>query len=129
MGRPREFDERQVLLKATELFGQRGYDAVTVDVMLKYLGVSRASFYKLYGSKQRLCQLALESACERAEQGGSEADAVARDRDLVVVALLELAPLNEDLRRISLRAFRLCFADDAESLGRHLLNRADRPRN
>ncbi|WP_309133075.1 helix-turn-helix domain-containing protein [Brevibacterium sp.] len=123
MGRPRGFDENQVLLGAAELFGERGFDAVSVDTVLASLGLSRASFYKIYGSKHRLFQMALENVCHRAEVGQVDD----RAKDLVVVALLELAPISRDHRDLALRAVELCFHSDARCIGEHLVSRAVRP--
>lgn len=123
MGRPREFDEGEVLRRATALFGCRGFDAVSVDMLLAALGMNRASFYKLHGSKHGLARAALEQVCERARGG----DVDEESRDLVVVALVELAGLSEDMRHLVARATELCFASDPALIGQHLLVRANRP--
>ncbi|QMS57092.1 TetR/AcrR family transcriptional regulator [Kocuria varians] len=116
------FDETQVLRRATALLGQRGFDAVSVDVVLGALKLNRASFYKLYGSKYGLARAALEQVCDRARAGDVDQDSM----DLVVVALLELAPVSDDMRKIASQAFDLCFASDPGRLGQHLLDRANR---
>ncbi|VXB41804.1 TetR/AcrR family transcriptional regulator [Citricoccus sp. K5] len=123
MGRPRGFDEDEVLRSATTLFGRRGFDAVSVDTMLAALGLSRASFYKLHGSKHGLMRAALEQVCQRAQDGDVDDDS----RDLVVVALLELAHVSEGMKRLTSRAVELCFANDPHMIGQHLLARANRP--
>ena len=122
MGRPREFDESEVLRRATTLFGRRGYDAVSVDTTLGALALNRASFYKLYGSKHGLLRAALEQVCQRAQTGDVDQDS----KDLVVVSLLELAPANDDMRHLATRAADLCFASDPTLIGQHLLARANR---
>lgn len=122
MGRPREFDETEVLRRATTLFGQRGFDAVSVDVALGALGLNRASFYKLHGSKHGLVRAALRQVCQRAQAGDIDQDS----KDLVVVSLLELAPANDDMRALVNRAVELCFASDPHGIGQHLLDRANR---
>lgn len=122
MGRPREFDETEVLRRATSLFGHRGFDAVSVDTLLGELGMNRASFYKLFGSKHGLVRAALEQVCERARGGDVEQDS----KDLVAVCLVELAPVNQDMRSLTSRAVDLCFANDPTLIGQHLLARANR---
>lgn len=123
MGRPREFDENQVLIGATELFGKQGFDAVSVDTMLASLGLNRASFYKIYGSKHGLFRMALEDVCHRAKEGHIDDSS----KDLIVVALAELAPTSRDLRDLTLRATKAVFNDDASAIGEHLVSRASRP--
>lgn len=116
MGRPRGFDETDLVRAATALFGQRGYDALAVDVLIAELGVSRASLYKIYGSKQGLFRAALQDVVDR----GARDEAA---QDLVLVAALELAPTDEAVRRLSARALTTCFADDPTAVGSRLLTR------
>ncbi|WP_130865261.1 TetR/AcrR family transcriptional regulator [Acidipropionibacterium timonense] len=122
MGRPPGFTVDEVRRGATDLFGSRGFEAVSVDVLIKELGMSRASFYKIFGSKQRLLAQALEDVCERATR--DDVDDAARD--LVLVSLLEVAPTDPQIRELCTRARALCFADDPRALGEHLLHRIDR---
>lgn len=122
MGRPREFDESDVLRRATTLFGQRGFDAVSVDAVLSAVGLNRASFYKLYGSKHGLVQAALRQVCERARVGDIDQDS----KDLVVVSLLELAPVNDVMAQLAATAFEVCFDANPTLIGQHLLARANR---
>lgn len=122
MGRPREFDESDVLRRATTLFGQRGFDAVSVDAVLSELGLNRASFYKLYASKHGLIRAALDQVCERARVGDVDQDSM----DLVVVSLLELAPVDDVMARRTATAVELCFDANPTLIGQHLLARANR---
>lgn len=124
MGRPRGFDETEVLHRAVTLFGQHGFNAVSVDTALRALGLNRASFYKLYGSKHGLMRAALEQVCHRAQAGDIDQDS----RDLVLVSLLELAPIDDDMRNLTGRAVDLCFASNPSHIGQHLLDRANRTR-
>lgn len=123
MGRPREFDETEVLRRATALFGAQGFDAVSVDMVVKALGMNRASFYKLHGSKHGLARAALEQVCERARHG----DVPGECKDFVVVALAELSRSSDEMRALAARAVELCFGNDPALLGQHLLDRANRP--
>ena len=43
-----------LLLSATELFLERGYDAVSLDDIVHHAGGSKASIYKYFGSKEGL---------------------------------------------------------------------------
>lgn len=122
MGRPREFDEKTVLDGAIRLFGARGFDSVPVDTALKEIGLNRASFYKIFGSKHGLCRSALETVVEETTQAVSDEEM----RDFLLVVLVELAPTDQRLYDLSLRAAGRLFGDDSESLGDHVLSRARR---
>ena len=120
MGRPREFDEDQVIRKAIALFGERGFNAPPVDAILSSLGINRSSFYKLFGSKHGLLHAALEAVCQEAKAGEVTEDA----KNLVVVTLVEVAPTSHEMRGLILDASVLFFGKDNAALGEHLLNRA-----
>ena len=120
MGRPREFDEDQVIRKAIALFGERGFNAPPVDAILSSLGINRSSFYKLFGSKHGLLHAALEAVCQEANAGEVTEDA----KNLVVVTLVEVAPTSHEMRGLILDASVLCFGKDNAALGEQLLNRA-----
>ena len=53
-GRPRSFDERQALEKATKVFRSKGYDGVTVDDLVAGMGVGRPSLYAVFGDKRTI---------------------------------------------------------------------------
>ncbi|RZS89511.1 TetR family transcriptional regulator [Motilibacter rhizosphaerae] len=98
MGRPRGFDEADVLAAAAAAFGRRGYEATSVDDLVTATGLHRGSLYKAFASKRGLflavlarhVEEVLPAALERARDG---ADLVGGDvLDLVLVAALEAAP-------------------------------------
>ena len=121
MGRPRKFNEKEVLAGAIALFGTSGFAAVSVDDVVNQLGLNRSSFYNLFGSKHGLFRAAAETVCAEAV-AGRVSDAA---KDFVVVALVEVAPVSKDLRQLIQRAYELCFTGP-ESLGQHVLARAQR---
>ncbi len=53
-GRPRSFDERQALEKATQVFWSKGYDGVTIDDLVAGMGVGRPSLYAVFGDKRTI---------------------------------------------------------------------------
>ncbi len=53
-GRPRSFDERDALEKATQVFWSKGYDGVTIDDLVAGMGVGRPSLYSIFGDKRTL---------------------------------------------------------------------------
>lgn len=59
-GRPRQFDEADVLRKAMELFWARGYQATSIDDLVKHTGLQRGSLYAAFSDKQTLYSRALE---------------------------------------------------------------------
>jgi len=60
MGRPREFDETQVLDAAVECFWQRGYEATSMRELAGRTGLTGASLYNAFGDKRALYRRALD---------------------------------------------------------------------
>ncbi len=60
MGRPREFDETNVLERAMQSFWARGYEATSLHDLLLVMGLSKSSFYETFGSKHELFLRSLE---------------------------------------------------------------------
>jgi AcrR family transcriptional regulator len=63
-GRPRNFDERDALEKATRVFRSKGYDAVTIDDLVAGMGVGRPSLYSVFGDKRALFLRVLRAYAE-----------------------------------------------------------------
>jgi AcrR family transcriptional regulator len=64
-GRPRTFDERDALDKATRVFRSKGYDGATIDELVAGMGVGRPSLYTVFGDKRTLFLRALRAYAER----------------------------------------------------------------
>ena len=64
-GRPRSFDERDALEKATQVFWSKGYDGVTIDDLVAGMGVGRPSLYAVFGDKRTLFLRVLKAYAER----------------------------------------------------------------
>jgi TetR/AcrR family transcriptional regulator, transcriptional repressor for nem operon len=124
MGRPREFDEDQVVHAAAEMFAQRSYDATSVDDLVNHLGVHRGSLYKTFGNKRGLYLTALRrhvdhdvTALAAAVTVGVSAEAVRRvladghDLGLLFLAMVERAPLDAEAAAETGRA--LALLDEA----------------
>jgi TetR/AcrR family transcriptional regulator, transcriptional repressor for nem operon len=58
--RPREFDEHDVVARATDLFWRRGYHATSVRDLGEALGLSASSLYRTFGDKHALFLRALD---------------------------------------------------------------------
>lgn len=59
-GRPREFDREQGLEKAMQIFWSLGYDATSMADLRVGLGITQASLYAAFGSKEQLFHEAVE---------------------------------------------------------------------
>jgi len=64
-GRPRSFDEKDALEKATQVFWSKGYDGVTIDDLVAGMGVGRPSLYAVFGDKRTLFLRVLRVYAER----------------------------------------------------------------
>jgi TetR/AcrR family transcriptional repressor of nem operon len=109
LGRPRAFDEDEVVCAAVTLFGGRAYDGVSVDDLVSHLGVHRNSLYKTFGSKRGLYLTALRR--HLAEDVGPLLEALAgvpdvaaalrlvtsADLGLLLLAAAERAPVDEEV--------------------------------
>jgi AcrR family transcriptional regulator len=72
-GRPRSFDEREALAKATQVFWSKGYDGVTIDDLVAGMGVGRPSLYSVFGDKRAIFLRALRSYAETKGAGAANA--------------------------------------------------------
>ena len=60
MGRPREFDEAEVLDRAMLQFWRHGYDGTSIQDLVDATGVGRQSLYNAFGDKHAVFLAALE---------------------------------------------------------------------
>ena len=59
-GRPKIFDEQQVIDKAVEVFWNKGYEAASADELLASMGIGKGSFYLSFkGGKKELYERSL----------------------------------------------------------------------
>jgi AcrR family transcriptional regulator len=59
-GRPREFDEEEVLDVAMRLFWEHGFDGTSMSDLTEAMGINRRSIYAAFGNKAALFAAALE---------------------------------------------------------------------
>ena len=72
-GRPRSFEERDALQKATHVFWSKGYDGVTIDDLVAGMGVGRPSLYSVFGDKRTLFLRVLKAYAEAKGALGAKA--------------------------------------------------------
>ena len=60
MGRPRGFDEGQVVRRARELFSETGYAGTSLDALIAATGLQRGSLYRTFTDKHSLYLRALD---------------------------------------------------------------------
>jgi len=115
VGRNRSFDEREVIAQCAESFLLTGYEGTSIDDLVHATGLHRGSLYKAFGSKRGLFLATLRQL----ETNG------AGTIDLLLVALLELAPRDAEVRNVAAGAVaRFIDQDAATALGARLLERA-----
>lgn len=54
MPRVKQFDEKEILNKAMELFWEKGFHATSMQNLVSHLGINRASLYDTFGGKEEL---------------------------------------------------------------------------
>ena len=123
MPRTKQFCEKETLNKAVELFWEKGFHATSMQDLVSYLGINRASLYDTYGGKEELFDKAFkhyrESSIQWLEQLFQEGDSVeqgfkklfesaikeantdkCRKGCFVVNTTTELVPGNEKMEQI-----------------------------
>jgi AcrR family transcriptional regulator len=90
-GRPREFDRGQALEKAMRLFWSRGYDAISMADLRAELGITQASLYAAFGSKEQLFQEAVELYRQTAGFSTTAALATGADAREAIRGMLQAA--------------------------------------
>jgi TetR/AcrR family transcriptional repressor of nem operon len=69
IGRPLEFDPEQALDAAMQAFWSGGYEATSLQDLLKAMDLSKSSFYQAFGSKQQLFERCLARYREKMATG------------------------------------------------------------
>jgi TetR/AcrR family transcriptional regulator, transcriptional repressor for nem operon len=83
MGRPRKFDEAQVLQAARDEFWQKGYAATSLDDLMKATGLGKGSLYGAFGDKHQLFVKVLNDYAHETSDGVCEA--IGRDERAIDV--------------------------------------------
>jgi TetR/AcrR family transcriptional repressor of nem operon len=64
-GRPKTFEDTAALDQAIEIFCKKGYEAASLDDLLKSMKLGKGSMYHFFGSKRELFQQALNRYVDR----------------------------------------------------------------
>lgn len=91
MGRHREFDMNQVLTAAQAAFIRYGYQGCSIDNLVDATGLLRGSLYSTFGSKYGLFKQTLQASLNRGDRDPLTVD-------LILVALMEIAPSDANIR-------------------------------
>jgi TetR/AcrR family transcriptional repressor of nem operon len=118
MGRNRTFIEADIVAQCADIFRSTGYEGTSIDDLVQATGLHRGSLYKAFGSKRGLFVLALRQSAGRAIPTNDATD-------LLLVALMELAPRDPEIRSIAFDILSCgVFEHTTQSLGERLLERA-----
>ena len=79
-GRPRNFDEKDAVEKAIQVFWSKTYAGVTIDDLVAGMGVGRPSLYSIFGDKRTLFLRVLKAYAEK--KGALAAKALLSPRTL-----------------------------------------------
>jgi len=60
MSRHKEFDRDEALQKAMEVFWSQGYEAASINNLVKHMGINRQSLYDTFGDKHTLYLQAID---------------------------------------------------------------------
>src|SRR5271156_4564960 len=116
-GRPRSFDERDALEKATQVVWSKGYDGVPIDALVAGMGVGRPSLYAVFGDKRTIFLRVLRAYAEA--KGALAAKALLSPRTLrdSLAAFLRHAVKTATEKGAARGCLMVCVApvvDDAE---------------
>lgn len=59
-GRPKQFDDDEVLARAMQVFWRQGYEATSLDDLIEAMGIPRQSLYRTFTDKHTLFVRALD---------------------------------------------------------------------
>ncbi len=117
MGRTRSFDDAVVIRRCAHAFRITGYEGTSIDDLVQATGLHRGSLYKAFGSKRGLFVAALRQS--------AAPDAPIEDAtDLLLVALMELASRDSEIRSLARHIMAAHPRHTALSLGQRLLDRS-----
>lgn len=64
-GPMKQFDQNEALNKALQVFWDKGYEATSMQDLVKHMGINRASMYDTFGNKYELFKKAIDVYCQQ----------------------------------------------------------------
>lgn len=101
MARPREFETKEALGKALEVFWTKGYKATSVQDLINAMGLSKSSFYLTFGSKHQVFL-----------------DAIEFYKNKMTAQIVSVAQLNSPARKLIESLFKRALSRIAEDDGK-----------
>lgn len=120
MTEPAHVGDQRILKAAEKLFSAYGFDAASMQRIATAAGVSKATVFHHFGSKQELYLAVLQSACRELHEtwltrGDATTDQVTQLRHFATTHLDQLFE-RENLSRVVLHS----LLDDSQELGRDM---------
>lgn len=117
MGRNKSFDRQLVIQQISKLFVTNGFNATSLDEIVKETGLLRGSLYSTFGSKLGMFITALEDSLEKNNDF---------KLGILIVALIEVSPKNNQVHHIVHNWYQNNDSNNlAEMLGTELLKHGD----
>ena len=69
MGRPKAFDPKIAVIKAMDVFWEKGYDATSMEDLLRNMEISRSSFYSNWADKEAIYLATMQAFYEMSDMG------------------------------------------------------------
>ncbi|MFT4119542.1 TetR/AcrR family transcriptional regulator [Bradyrhizobium sp.] len=128
-GRPREFDMDQAVERALGLFWRQGYEGTSLFDLTAALGITRASLYAAFGSKEGLFQRVMDLYEAKAGAYRAEADQAPTSLEAVQLWLNGPVELHGDKKNppgcLGVQGALACGVE-SEPIRRDLASRRDR---
>lgn len=110
----------EILASATDLFGEAGFDAVSISTIAQRAGTSKANVFHHFGSKEQLYLEVMRAACKlfsrAVEEAGNDGHDCAERLRTLIRRDIELMRANPDRSHLIMRE----VLESGESRGRAL---------
>ncbi|KRL61844.1 TetR/AcrR family transcriptional regulator [Lactobacillus psittaci] len=93
MGRKKKYNSNEVIEAITSVFLQYGYEATSLDDLVKATGLLRGSLYSEFGSKRGMFLAVLQNNMKQAKDGE-------KTTHLMLVAMLELSRRDKEIHTL-----------------------------
>jgi TetR/AcrR family transcriptional regulator, transcriptional repressor for nem operon len=113
MPRNKAFQEETVLACAMQVFWEKGYNATSMDDLVKGMGINRASLYDTFGDKKQLYLATLKFYQQQANQNAAQVMAPRQDSPKAQLIALAEYLMNDALTPST--KVRGCFLANATS--------------